>query len=403
MLNLLGELIVARSALSQTVGEFSQQFPKDRLRAKFADALAHQSRVLNELQRAVMKIRMVPVEQLFRRFPRIVRDVAKLLGKEVALEVGGQNTDLDKTILDALSEPMIQLVRNAVNHGLEPPQERLAAGKSAQGCLRLNACHQGNQVVIEVADDGRGIDRQRIADVALERGLISPQELERMSSSDVLGLIFEPGFSTAEEVTQLSGRGVGLDVVKAVLERMKGTISVHTEAGKGTTFQLKVPLTLAITKALLFRVGERLFAVPLSAVLEVARAREGEIHRMDGREILQLRGQVLTMVRLDNFRAGPQESRAAGASLAGMAASKGTRVFAVVVAVAGRKFGLIVDGLVGEEQLVIKNLDNELVSTELVSGVSILGDGTVVMILNIAAVIERLGQLPAAKAIGGRA
>jgi two-component system chemotaxis sensor kinase CheA len=379
VLNLLGELIIARSMLSRTITEFSRRFPKDSLRVKFTDTLAHQSQVLNELQRSVMKIRMVPVEQLFRRFPRVVRDIGKRLGKEAVLEVTGQDTDLDKSILDALAEPMSHLVRNAVDHGLEGPEERVAAGKPAQGRVHLKAFHQGNQVVIEVSDDGRGINRQQVAAKALERGLVTQDELSRMGENEVLELIFESGLSTAKEVTQVSGRGVGLDVVKAVLARMKGAVSVQTRAGEGTTFQLRVPLTLAIIKALLFRVGQRLYALPLGAVLEITRATEREIHKVDQHEVLQLRDEVLTLVRL---------SRLTG----NIPAPAGKRLFIIVVAVAGRKFGLIVDRLVGEEELVIKALDDHLVSTDLVSGASILGDGAVVLILNIIAIVAKLGR-----------
>jgi two-component system chemotaxis sensor kinase CheA len=379
VLNLVGELIIARSMLSRTITEFSRRFPKDSLRAKFADTLAHQSQVLNELQRSVMKIRMVPVEQLFRRFPRVVRDIGKRLGKEAVLEVTGQDTDLDKSILDALAEPMTHLVRNAVDHGLELPEERVAAGKPAQGRVHLKAFHQGNQVVIEVSDDGRGVNRERVAAQALERGLVTQDELPRMGEGEVLELIFESGLSTAREVTQVSGRGVGLDVVKAVLARMKGAVSVQTRAGEGTTFQLRVPLTLAIIKALLFRVGQRLYALPLGAVLEITRATEREIHKVDQHEVLQLRDEVLTLVRL---------SRLTGT----IPAPAGKRLFIIVVAVAGRKFGLIVDRLVGEEELVIKALDDHLISTDLVSGASILGDGAVVLILNIIAIVAKLGR-----------
>jgi two-component system chemotaxis sensor kinase CheA len=380
VLNLVGELIIARSMFSQTIHEFSRRFPKDPLRGRFSDTLAHQAQVLNELQHAVMKIRMVPVDQLFRRFPRVVRDISKMLGKNVALEVRGQDTDLDKSILDALAEPMMHLVRNALDHGMESPEERVAAGKPPQGRLRLNAFHQGNQIVIEVSDDGRGIDRPKLAAKALQTGVITPAELERMTESEVLELIFEAGVSTAKEVTQVSGRGVGLDVVKAVLERMKGGVSVLTTPGEGTTFQLKVPLTLAIIKALLFRAGRRLYALPLGTVLEITRAQESQIHIVDHREVLQLREDVLTLVRLNRLDKALPDPKA-------------KRLFIIVVALAGRKFGLVVDRLVGEEELVIKALDNSLIASELVSGASILGDGTVVLILNIPAVVEKLGRI----------
>jgi two-component system chemotaxis sensor kinase CheA len=379
----LGELIIGKSMLHQTVGEFDKRFPKDPLRGRFADAMAFQARVLQDLQKSVMKIRMVPVEQLFRRLPRVIRDLAKEEGKEVALLVSGQDTDLDKSILDMLAEPMTHLVRNAVDHGLETPAERVAAGKPATGTVRLNAYHQGNQVVIEVSDDGRGIDRRKVVARAVEHGVLGAEEAARLNEAEALDLIFHPGLSTASEVTQISGRGVGMDVVKSVLERLKGTVQIETRVGQGTTFLLKVPLTLAIIKALLFRAADRLYAVPLASVLEIARPGDGEFHKVDNHEVWQLRDQVLTLVRL---------SRLAGYGKA----ARNPKLFVVVIAMGDRKFGLIVDQLVGEEELVIKALDDDLVATDLVSGASILGDGTVVLILNIQAVIARLG-----KAAGG--
>jgi len=378
VLNLVGELIIGKSMLLQTIGEFDRRFAKDSLRGRFADAMAFQARVLHDLQKSVMKIRMVPVEQLFRRVPRIIRDVAKAAGKEVALQVSGQDTDLDKSILDTLAEPLIHLVRNAVDHGLGTPQERVAAGKPAVGTIRLNAFHQGNQVVIEVSDDGRGIDRAKVVEKAVERSIVTAEEANRMSEGEQLALIFHPGLSTAAQITEISGRGVGMDVVKTVLDRLKGSVGIITRLGEGTTFQMKVPLTLAIIKALLFRVADRLYAVPLGSVLEITRATEGEIHRVDNHEVIQVRNEVLTLVRL--------------ARLTKRKASSTKRLFIVVIAIGDRKFGLVVDRLVGEEELVIKALDDYLVATELVSGASILGDGTVVLILNIQAVVARLGR-----------
>jgi two-component system chemotaxis sensor kinase CheA len=379
VLNLVGELMISKSALQQTVNEFEKRFARDPLRGKFADVLALQARVLNDLQKSVMKVRMVPVEQLFRRMPRIVRDVAKLRGKDIALAITGQETDLDKSVVDALAEPLVHLVRNAVDHGIEPPEERIAAGKSARGTVRLDAYHQGNQVVIEISDDGRGIDREKVVAKAIERGIVTHEEAMRLAEQDALNLIFHPGLSTSEQVTEVSGRGVGTDVVKSAIEKLKGTVSVETNRQKGTTFRLKLPLTLAIIKALLFRVGERLYAVPLSAVLEITRAHEAEIHRVDGHSVMQLREQTLTLVWLN--RLAP-----AGA------AHRSERFFVVVIGFADRKFGLVVDRLIGEEELVIKPLDDQMVSTDLVSGASILGDGAVALILNLPAVISRFAK-----------
>ena len=381
VLNLVGELVIGKSMLMQSLSELEKRFSKDPLRTKFADAMAFQTRVLNDLQKSVMKIRMVPVEQVFRRFPRIVRDLAKSCGKDVSLQISGEETDLDKTILDALSEPLSHLVRNSIDHGIETPEERLAAGKPAQGTLRLNAYHQGNQIVIECSDDGRGIDRYKLVSKAVENGVLSHDEAERLSDSDALHLVFHPGLSTAEQVTAISGRGVGMDVVRTVLEQLKGTISIHSTPGAGTTFLLKVPLTLAIIKALMFRVSERLYAIPLASVLEITRAADSDIHRVDQHEVMQLRNEVLTLVRMRKLaQRGP------------LLSSK--KVFVIVVSVSDRKFGLIVDRLVGEDELVIKALDDDFVTTDLVSGASILGDGSVVLILNLSAVVARLGKAP---------
>jgi two-component system chemotaxis sensor kinase CheA len=379
VLNLVGELIIGKSMLQQALNEFARTYPKDALRGRFADAMGFQARVLNDLQRSVMKIRMVPVEQLFRRFPRMVRDVARQCGKDVELVVSGQDTDLDKSILDAIAEPLTHLVRNAISHGLEPAEERKKAGKSAQGTLHLSAYHQGNQVLVEVRDDGRGMDAERIKAKAIELGLVTKEDAARLSEAEIFDFVFRPGFSTAEQVTEVSGRGVGMDVVQSVLHRLKGSIHLETHAGQGTTFRLKLPLTLAIIRALLFQVQHRLYAIPLNAVVEIARTREAEVHQVDHCEVLQLRNQVLPLVRLGQPRAsGPDWAN--------------TKLFVLVISVGERKFGLIVDELEGEEELVIKALDDHAVSTDLVSGASILGDGRVVLILNLSAVVDHFAR-----------
>jgi two-component system, chemotaxis family, sensor kinase CheA len=384
VMNLVGELIIGKSMLNRTLAEFDQRHARDPVRAKLSDAVAFQSRVLDELHKCVLKIRMVPVEQLFRRFPRVVRDVAKQCGKDVALELAGQNTDLDKGILDSLAEPLMHLVRNAVDHGIEHAEERISGGKPARGTLYLNAYHQGTQVVIEVRDDGRGIDLTHIRAQAVEKGIVKAEDAKRLSDSEALNLIFEPGFSTAAEVTEVSGRGVGMDVVRTVLDRLKGTVHISSTKGKGTTIQLRAPLTLASIQTLLFRVGGRLFAVPLSSVVEITRINDAEIHRVDRREVLRLREQVLTLVRLTSLgKIHAVESNPE---------AKKKRNFVIVIGAAEKRFGLVVDSLVGEEELVIKALPAEIVSSDLVSGASILGDGTVVLILNVPAVLSRLSR-----------
>ncbi|HEV7520208.1 MAG TPA: chemotaxis protein CheA [Candidatus Angelobacter sp.] len=378
VLNLVGELIIAKSMLHQAINEFDRRYPKDPLKMRFSDAMAFQARIMNDLQKSVMKIRMVPVEHLFRRFPRVVRDVAKSCGKEVNLVVTGQDTDLDKSILDMLAEPLAHLVRNAVDHGIESPAERINDGKPAHGTVRLEAYHQGNEIVIEVSDDGRGIARDRLVAKAVERGLLKAGDASVMGDADINNLIFHPGLSTAQEITSISGRGVGMDVVKTVLEKLKGTVSIRSTEGKGTTFLLKVPLTLAIIKALLFRVGDRLYAVPLASVVEITRTTQGALHRVDQHEVMQLRNEVLTLLHLHRLQRDQSETG---------------KMFVVVISTGERKFGLVVDHLVGEEELVIKAMDDHLVATDLVSGASILGDGTVVLILNLSSVVAKLGKL----------
>ena len=380
VMNLVGELIIGKSMLNRTLTEFDQKHARDPLRAKLADAMAFQARILDELHKCVLKIRMVPVEQLFRRFPRVVRDVAKHCGKDVALDLSGQNTDLDKGILDSLAEPLMHLVRNSVDHGIEPADERLTAGKPARGTVYLKAYHQGTQVVVEIRDDGRGIDPERLRAHAVEKGILKPEEAKRLTEQETLNLVFESGFSTASEVTEVSGRGIGMDVVRTVLDRLKGTVHISSQKGRGTTIQLRAPLTLASIQTLLFRVGGRLFAVPLSSVVEITRITDPEIHRIDQREVLRLREQILTIVRLDHL------SRLR--SIDTEPARK--KHFVIVIGAAEKRFGLLVDSLVGEEELVIKALPSDIVSSDLVSGASILGDGTVVLILNVPAVLSRL-------------
>jgi two-component system chemotaxis sensor kinase CheA len=379
VMNLIGELIIGKSMLHRAIAEFDQKFPKDPLRNRLGDALSFQSRVLGELQKSVMKIRMVPVEQLFRRLPRIVRDVSKARKKEIDIEMAGQNTDLDKSVLDALAEPLAHLVRNAADHGIETPEDRLAHGKSARGTIRLDAYHQGNQVVIEISDDGRGIGHEKLVRNAIQSGVVSEKDARGFSHDEILNLIFQPGLTTADEVTEISGRGVGMDVVKSVMDRLKGKVMVESEPGRGTTFQLVVPLTLASIQALMFRVDNQHYAVPLDSVLEIARVTDSEIHEIDGHEVLRLRDQVLSVVRLDQLivNLAPAPKRKA-------------RHFVVTIGAGSRRFGLIVDGLIGEEELVIKAFEDRLVASDLVSGASILGDGTVVLILNVPSVVSHL-------------
>ena len=376
ILNLVGEMVIAKSVLQQAITEFASLHPKDPARGKLADALAMQSQVLSSLQRATMQIRMVPVEHLFRRFPRLVHDVAHHCSKQIALETAGQETDLDKTLIDALAEPLGHIVRNAIDHGIESPALRRAAGKPETGTVRLNAFHQGNQVVIEVSDDGRGIDSNLVLRKAVERGLVTGDAAARLSPEEAMEFIFEPGFSTADEVTSISGRGVGMDVVQAAVQKLKGTISIDTRPAKGTTFQIRLPLTLAILRAMMFRVREQLYAIPMDSVVEIRRASESDITRAGNREVMQLRDELLTIVRLRRMHTEEAIDPAA-------------KIFVLILALGTRKYGVVVDAMVGEQELVIKPLDEKVVASGLVTGASVLGDGTVALILNIAEVVKR--------------
>lgn len=376
VLDLVGELIIGKSMLQQAFAEFARYAPKEAMRGRFSDAMAFQARVLNDLQRSVMKIRMVPVEQLFRRFPRMVRDVARQCGKDVELVIHGQDTDLDKSLLDAIAEPLTHLVRNAISHGIESSEERVQRGKPARGTIHLTSYHHGNQVIVEIRDDGRGIDSNKLKAKAVETAVISEEEADRLGEAGILELIFRPGLSTADQITEVSGRGVGMDVVQTVLHRLKGSVDIETRAGQGTTFRLKLPLTLAIIRALLFNVADRLYAIPLNAVAEIARARECDVHQIHNYEVLQLRDRVLPVVRLGRPPAAELESGA-------------DKIFVLVISIGERKLGLVVDSLHGEEELVIKALDDQSVATDLISGASILGDGRVVLIVNVPAIVDR--------------
>ena len=379
VLDLVGEMIIAKSMMQELQHDMLATLGKGHgtLRARSGDILTLQSQIMNKLQRAVMKIRMVPVEQMFRRLPRVARDTAKATGREVNVIIEGGNTDLDKSILDALAEPMMHLLRNAVDHGIESPEQRKLAGKPVEGTIRLNAYHQGNQVVIEIGDDGSGIDLGKVVSKAVSSNIITPDQARRMSENDALDLIFAAGLSTSDEVTEISGRGIGMDVVKSVMDRLKGTISVSSVPGQGSTFRLKVPLTLAIIKALLFRVSERLYAVPLGNVLEILRSHERDVHSVEDQEVLKIREQIVPLIRLSRMHGGSE--------------SKG-KLFVVVVSLGDRKCGLVVDRLIGEQELVIKALDETMIHSAMVSGASILGDGRVVLVLSISDVVEKLGR-----------
>jgi len=321
---------------------------------------------------AVMKTRMIPVAKVFNRLPRLVRDLMKETGKQVDLQVSGEDTELDKTIIEELTDPLIHIIRNAVDHGIETPEVRQAAGKPALGTVSVAAEHEGNHIVIRIVDDGKGMDTAKLRARAVEKGILTETQAREMTDQDALNLIFIPGFSMAAAVTNISGRGVGMDVVRTNIARLKGIIEIGSAVGKGSTFTIKLPLTLAIIQALLVQAGTETFSVPLGSVLEVVRVRASGITTIHGREVIRLRDSVLPIARLDRVL------NVAGAGV------RGEWIYVVVVGVAEKKLGIIVDGLTGQKEVVIKSLGAYLHEVAGIAGSTILGDGKVIMILDIA-------------------
>lgn len=387
IMNLVGELVIGRSMVGQVLAEIEERYRKDELVKRLGDANAFMEKTLSQLQKNVMKIRMLPISQVFRKFPRVVRDLAKEKGKQINLVMQGEKTELDKSILDVIGEPLIHLVRNAVDHGIEPPEERVREGKSATGTITLRAYHEGNQIVIDVADDGRGIDPMRLRKKAVEKGIKSAEEAERMSDEEALDLIFISGFSTADVVTDISGRGFGMDIVRTTMEALKGKIQARSRPGEGTTFTLRLPLTLAIIRAMLFWIGGRLFALPMSAIERIVRVRGKEIETIAGRRVLRFREKVISLISL-------RESLL----MSDRDIETDKRMFVIVVGFGDKLFGFLVDRLAGQQELVIKALDNHWGTVSCTSGASILGNGKVVLILDAPALIAREMRREAARA-----
>jgi two-component system chemotaxis sensor kinase CheA len=340
---------------------------------RFRGSSQNLARIIGELQEAVMRIRMVPIAHVFSRFPRLVRDLSKSLGKTVELTIEGEETELDKSVIEDLIDPLIHCVRNSLDHGLESAEDRIDAGKSAIGHITLRARNEGNMIVIEAGDDGRGIDIEGVRRKAVERGLIHPSK--NLTSTEAFSMIFEPGFSTATKVTNISGRGVGLDVVKRQVDKLAGSVNVQSEAGKGTTFVIRLPLTLAIIQGLLVRVGPEVYAIPISSVIESVRLKPSEINLIDAYEVFKLRDDVLSLLRLNRlFKIPVDENR--------------PMHFIVIVGTQDKKVGLLVDSLIGEEDLVIKPLKGHYTASPGIAGATILGDGTVSLILDVGRLLE---------------
>jgi two-component system chemotaxis sensor kinase CheA len=324
----------------------------------------------------VLKMRMIPVEKVFKKFPRIVRNLARDLGKEVELVILGEETELDRSVVDEIGDPLIHLIRNAMDHGLETPDERVAAGKPRQGTLILSAAHEGNQIVISIKDDGRGVDTEKVARKAKEKGLITDEQLAAMGQRELLDLIFLPGFSTKEKASDLSGRGVGMDVVRTNIKKLNGIIDIKSEMGQGSEFILKLPLTLAIIQSLLVEVEDETYSIPLAAVLETLRVEEKEFHTIGGQEVLKLRDSVLPLMRLQRvFSVKPSDRNRVAC-------------YVVVVGVAEKRMGLVVSRLLGQQEVAIKSLGNYLANLPGIAGSTILGDGRVTLIIDPAGLLE---------------
>ena len=374
LINLVGEMVITRTRLIQIGLDLKAQYQMDGMVNNLNEANVYLGRLMNDLQESVMRLRMVAIGTVFSRFPRLVRDLAKKTGKEMELVLKGEDTELDKTVVEVIGDPLMHLIRNSVDHGIESPEERRASGKAELGRITLDAYHEGNHIAIVISDDGAGLDLAKIRSIAVSKGLVG--EREELSDSDISNLIFLPGFSTAEKVTDISGRGVGMDVVKKALNNLGGMVDISTRKGKGTTFTIRLPLTLAIIQALLVEVGEEIYAVPLSSVLETLLVNRDEIKTVGGLPMVQLRGNALPLISLQEKFGLPTPETAS------------SQVFVVVVGFGDKALGLIVDELRGQQEVVIKSLSDFLNNLPGIAGATILGDGKVTLILDIGSLIQ---------------
>ncbi|WP_457561527.1 hybrid sensor histidine kinase/response regulator [Caminibacter pacificus] len=376
LMNLIGELVLAKNRLIKIYNDVEERYEGEKFLEELNQVVSSISIVTTDLQIAVMKTRMLPIGKVFNKFPRLVRDLSRELGKKVKLIIEGEETELDKSIIEEIGDPLVHMIRNAVDHGIEPPEERRKKGKPEEGTIWLKAYNEGNMIVIEIKDDGKGMDPEILKKKAIEKGIITPQEAENMSDKEAFMLIFKPGFSTAEKVTNVSGRGVGMDVVKTNIEQLNGIIEIDSVPGKGTTIKLKIPLTLAIIQALLVASQEDLFAVPLSNVIETVRIVEEDIYTIEGKSVLKLRDEVLPLVNMaDIFEIEkilePEKY-----------------LYVVILGLGATKIGLIVDRFIGQEEIVIKSLGEFLKGLPGIAGATIRGDGRVTLIVDVASLMK---------------
>ena len=376
LMNLIGELVLGKNRLIKINDDVEERYEGEEFLEELNQVVSIVSLVTTDLQIAVMKTRMLPIGKVFNKFPRMIRDLSRELGKKIELEISGEDTELDKSIVEEIGDPLVHIIRNSCDHGVESMADRRAAGKPETGSIGLRAYNEGNQIVIEISDDGKGLDANMLKSKSLEKGLITEKEADNMSDKEAFGLIFRPGFSTAAQVSSVSGRGVGMDVVKTNIEKLNGIIDIESEVGEGTIMKLKIPLTLAIIQALLVGVQEEYYAIPLSSVLETVRISKDEIYTVENRSVMRLREEVLSLVHIGDIF---EVERVFDDS---------EYAYVVVLGLAESKIGLIVDSLVGQEEIVIKSLGEYLKGIDGIAGATIRGDGGVTLIVDVAALMH---------------
>ncbi len=376
LMNLIGELVLGKNRLLKIYADVEERYEGEKFLEELNQVVSAISIVTTDLQIAVMKTRMLPIAKVFNKFPRMVRDLSRELGKSIDLAISGEETELDKSIVEEIGDPLVHIIRNSCDHGVEEAADRKLAGKPEKGLIELKAYNEGNHIVIEITDDGKGLDPDMLKMKAVEREVITEREADNMSDKEAYGLIFKPGFSMAQKVTNVSGRGVGMDVVKTNIEKLNGIIDIDSEFGRGTIMKLKIPLTLAIIQALLVGAQEEFYAIPLASVLETVRVPIDDIYTIEGKNVLRLRDEVLSLVRLSDIFGVKQVFEG------------GEQTYVVVIGLAESKLGVIVDTLVGQEEIVIKSLGDYLQGVEGIAGATIRGDGRVTLIIDVAAMME---------------
>ena len=391
LMNLIGELVLAKNRLIKINDDVEERYEGEEFLEELNQVVSIVSLVTTDLQIAVMKTRMLPIGKVFNKFPRMIRDLTRELNKKIELEISGEETELDKSIVEEIGDPLVHIIRNSCDHGVEMPDVRIAAGKTETGTIKLKAYNEGNAIVIQIDDDGKGLDISMLKNKCLEKGLITEKEADNMSDKEAFALIFRPGFSTAAAVTNVSGRGVGMDVVKTNIEKLNGIIDIDSELGQGTSIKLKIPLTLAIIQALLVGVQEEYYAIPLASVLETVRISQDEIYTVESRSVMRLREEVLSLVHIGDIF---EVDRIIDA---------GEHAYVVVLGLGAQKLGLIVDSLVGQEEIVIKSLGDYLKGIKGVAGATIRGDGGVTLIVDVVALMQMAkgvkASIPASAAV----